>query len=54
MISDFLWRADVINMHIGAGYYWTETNDLFRYFEVGGALFRNMDFGGVTNWEGIF
>jgi hypothetical protein len=50
----FLWRADVINMHAGAGYFWTEQTSIYRYLETGGALFRNYDYDGNINWEGIF
>ena len=50
----FLWRADVLNMHIGAGYFWTEQTSIYRYLELGGALFRNYDYDGNITWEGIF
>ncbi|MGE5439176.1 MAG: DUF5916 domain-containing protein [Bacteroidota bacterium] len=47
-------RSDVINMHIGGGYKWTETSSFYRYLELGGALFRSYDFGKNVIWEGIF
>lgn len=50
----FLWRADVLNMHVGAGYFWTEQTSIYRYLEAGGALFRNYDYDGNITWEGIF
>jgi len=50
----FLWRADVLNMHVGAGYFWTEPTSIYRYLETGGALFRNYDYDGNITWEGIF
>ncbi len=50
----FLWRADAINFHIGGGYKWTEPGKFFRFREIGGATFRNMDFGGDTTWSGVF
>lgn len=50
----FLYRADIINWHAGAGYYWSDPNDFFRYLELGGALFQNYDFGGNKTWEGFF
>lgn len=50
----FLWRADVLNMHVGAGYYWTEKTSIYRYLEAGGALFRNYDYDGNITWEGLF
>jgi hypothetical protein len=50
----FFSRSDVINMHVGGGYYWSDPTDFYRYFEVGGAVFRNYDFDGNRVWEGIF
>ncbi|MFO7445060.1 MAG: DUF5916 domain-containing protein [Ignavibacteriaceae bacterium] len=50
----FLSRADVINFHIGAGYYWNDPTDLYRYVELGGAVFRNYDFDGNTTWQGVY
>lgn len=50
----FLYRADIINMHVGAGYFWNEPTDSYRYLELGGAVFRNLDFDGITNWSGVF
>lgn len=50
----FLYRADVINSHIGAGYFWNEPTDSYRYLELGGAVFGNWDFDGNRNGGGIF
>ena len=50
----FFYRADVINTHIGAGYFWNEPTDSYRYLELGGALFGNWDFDGNRNGGGIF
>ncbi|OGU72860.1 MAG: hypothetical protein A2V93_01815 [Ignavibacteria bacterium RBG_16_34_14] len=50
----FLWRADVLNMHVGAGYFWTEQTSIYRHLEAGGAVFRNYDYDGNITWEGIF
>ena len=50
----FLWRTGVINMHVGAGYDWTKPGKVFRYAELGGALFRNYDWDGNMNWSGAF
>ncbi|MGE5440423.1 MAG: DUF5916 domain-containing protein, partial [Bacteroidota bacterium] len=52
--AGFIGNGDVINMHLGAGYKWTEPNSFYRYLELGGALFRNYDFGKTIIWEGIF
>ncbi len=50
----FLWRADQINAHVGAGYRWTKTTRYTRYSEVVFAAFRTMDFGGNTTSTGLF
>lgn len=50
----FFFRADIVNWHAGAGYYWSDPNDIFRYLELGGALFQNHDFGGNKTWEGFY
>lgn len=50
----FFYRADIINWHAGAGYYWSDPNDIFRNLELGGAVFQNHDFGGNKTWEGFF
>ena len=50
----FFYRADVINMHAGAGYFWSEPTESYRYVELGGALYNNMDFDGNRNGAGIF
>src|SRR5207237_897169 len=42
----FLSRTGYVNMHFGAGHDWTKPGKLFRYAEVGGALFRNYDWDG--------
>jgi hypothetical protein len=50
----FLYRADVINWHAGAGYYWSDPTNIYRYLEIGCALFQNHDFGGNKTWEGFY
>lgn len=50
----FFYRADIINWHAGAGYYWSNPNEIFRYLEFGVAIFQNHDFGGNKTWEGIY
>ena len=41
-------------MHLGAGYFWSDPTDYYRYIETGFALFRNYNYDGDINWEGIF
>ena len=50
----FLWRADVINFHAGGGYKWTQPGKLFQYNDIGGAVFRSLDFGLNTTWAGFY
>jgi len=52
--AGFFWSSDVINMHIGGGYSWTEPANFYHYMEIGGAVFRNYNFGGDITWQGIF
>ena len=47
-------RSDVINMHVGGGYKWTNTNRWRKYANVIGSVFQSRDFGGVVNWEGAW
>jgi len=39
-------RADVINMHVGAGYNWSEPDGFFRRKEAGGGFGQSYDFEG--------
>ncbi len=50
----FMWRADKLNWHAGAGYEWTDPTKIYRYTNIGAAIFQNFDFGGTKTWEGIF
>jgi hypothetical protein len=50
----FLYRADVINMHIGGGYDWTKPTDYYRYIELGIAFFRNYDFDFNKTNDGLY
>lgn len=50
----FIWRTDVINGHIMAGYKWTKPARFTRHAEFHLALFGSYDFGGNSTWKGIF
>jgi len=50
----FLFRADVINAHLGAGYDWTTPTSFYRELTLGAAIFRSYDFGGEILWQGFF
>ena len=52
--AGFFYRADILNWHAGAGYYWSDPTDIYRYLETGAAIFQNYDFGGHKTWEGIY
>jgi hypothetical protein len=49
----FMSRADVINMHVGTGYKWTETTKHRKYQDVITALFTSFDMDGnrqIAGW----
>lgn len=50
----FLWRADVVNFHTVVAYKWTKPGKWFQYNDIGGAVFRSLDFGGNTTWAGFY
>src|SRR6267378_2750868 len=50
----FLSRTGIVNMHFGGGYDWTKPGRVFRYVQLGGAVFRNYDWDGNINWSGVF
>lgn len=50
----FMFRGDIINKHIVAGYRWTEPGEYIRNANINFAYFSNHDFGWVKNSEGIF
>lgn len=55
-VSDvgFMWRTNIINYHLGAGYKWTKPNKISRYTEIIGAVFNTWDFDGYTTWSGFW
>jgi len=42
----FLSRADVVNMHVGGGYNWSEPDGIFRRKELGGGFGQSFDYEG--------
>jgi hypothetical protein len=50
----FLFRTDVINMHVVTGYQWYEPDGTFRRKGFNVATFRNFNFGGTKIGEGYF
>ena len=50
----FMWRSDIINMHLGAGYFWDKPTSFYHYLELGGALFRSYNYDGDITWQGVF
>ncbi|MGD8779896.1 MAG: DUF5916 domain-containing protein [Ignavibacteria bacterium] len=49
----FQWRSDVVNMHIGTGYFWDQPTSFYRYLELGTALYRTYDYDGDITWQAI-
>jgi hypothetical protein len=50
----FQWNGDVINGHVVVGHKWTTPNRITRRITFNTAVFRSMDFGGNTTWQGSF
>jgi hypothetical protein len=50
----FQYRSDIINMHAGGGYSWSDPGEVFRYAETGGAVFQSYDYDGNVVWRGIY
>ncbi|HEV8130658.1 MAG TPA: DUF5916 domain-containing protein [Acidobacteriota bacterium] len=50
----FMWRGDVINWHVGAGYRWVKPGRFTRSAEALGAIFRSYDFDRNPIWSGYF
>jgi len=52
--AGFMWRGDLLNAHLGAGYKWTETTSYTRYAEIIGTLFGSTDFDYNVTWTGFW
>ncbi len=50
----FQYRSNIINMHVGGGYSWSDPGEVFRYAESGGAVFQSYDYDGNVVWRGVF
>jgi hypothetical protein len=50
----FMSRADLINVHVGTGYKWTETTNTRKYQDVIGALFTSFDMDGNRQVAGAW
>jgi hypothetical protein len=50
----FQYRSNIINMHVGGGYSWSDPGEVFRYAETGGAVFQSYDYDGNVVWRGVF
>lgn len=50
----FLSRTDIINMHMGGGYRWTDPESWFRNAGAIGAGFQSFNFDGNVTWRGVF
>lgn len=47
-------RADIINGHLVMSYRWSEPGSFYRFIELGGSAFENLDFGKNVTWQGLF
>lgn len=50
----FMYRADVINAHVGSGYQWPQPTAWTRYANVLGAAYSNFNFDGDHTWGGVW
>lgn len=50
----FMWRTDVINYHVAAGYKWTEPTDWYNSINVSAAIFGSFNFDGDKTWRGYW
>ncbi|HLA69544.1 MAG TPA: DUF5916 domain-containing protein, partial [Bacteroidota bacterium] len=50
----FIWRTDVINYHVAAGYRWSTPTDYYRQVRIQAATFGNYDFEGNKIWHGYW
>ena len=50
----FLSRTDVINMHVGGGYKWTEVTSFYRQLGAIAAGYQSFDFDGNLAARGVF
>jgi hypothetical protein len=50
----FLSRTDVIDMHVGGGYRWTDVGSFYRQLGWVAAGFQSFNFDGNLTWRGIF
>ncbi|MBU0509466.1 carbohydrate binding family 9 domain-containing protein [bacterium] len=50
----FMYRADVINSHLGSGYRWTDPTSWTRYAHWIAAVFSNFDYDGNHTWGGVY
>ncbi|HKI78322.1 MAG TPA: DUF5916 domain-containing protein [Ignavibacteriaceae bacterium] len=50
----FMWRTNLINMHIVTGYNWREPTSWYRSASMHLAGFRSYNYDGDITWEGLF
>ncbi len=50
----FIWRTNVVNAHVGAGYTWSTPTEYYRSFEIMTALFGSANFDGDVTWAGVW
>ena len=47
-------KSDLINLHVMSGYQWIQPNRYFRSGSLLAIYFRNSDFGGTKNQDGLY
>ena len=50
----FLWRSDIINMHVGTGHKWPNPSSWFHDMFLAASAFRSYNFDRDIIWEGLF
>lgn len=50
----FIWRTDIINYHVAAGYRWSTPTEYYRQARIYGAVFGSYDFAGNSTWRGYW
>lgn len=52
--AGFIWRTDLLNGHVAAGYKWSEPTSWYRSASIRAATFATYSFGGQKTWHGYW
>ncbi len=50
----YMWRTDMVNMHIAGGYKWTDKTEFYNNIRFNAAVFGTFDYGGNKTWQGYW